>query len=87
MKPNINKIIIFSIVFALWSCGDKKNPSDETKVESEQIMDDRIQVTQRQFKQSKMALGSLEEKSFPTVIIVNGMIENLARTDGCNTTK
>jgi cobalt-zinc-cadmium efflux system membrane fusion protein len=39
------------------------------------MMDDRIQVTQAQFEQGKMTLGTLEEKPFPKIISVNGMID------------
>jgi cobalt-zinc-cadmium efflux system membrane fusion protein len=75
MKLNIYKIVTLSLVFALFSCGEKNSQSTESKTENKEIMDDRIQVTQAQFEQTKMTLGSLEEKPFPTVITVNGMID------------
>lgn len=75
MKLNIYKIVTLSLVFALFSCGEKNSQSTESKTENKEIMDDRIQVTQAQFEQTKMTLGNLEEKPFPTVITVNGMID------------
>lgn len=72
MKRNLYKIVPLSLVFTLFSCSEKNNQSD--KVESEEIMDG-IQVTQAQFEQSKMELGSLEEKPFPVAVNVNGMID------------
>ncbi|WP_024771515.1 efflux RND transporter periplasmic adaptor subunit [Aquimarina macrocephali] len=72
MKRNLYKIVPLSLVFTLFSCSEKNNQSD--KDESEEIMDG-IQVTQAQFEQSKMELGSLEEKPFPVAVNVNGMID------------
>lgn len=75
MKRNIYKIATLSFVFTLFSCGEKNSQSTESKTESKEIMDDHIQVTQTQFQQAKMTLGSLEEKPFPTVVTVNGIID------------
>lgn len=74
-NTNIYNTVILSLVFTLFSCGEKSKSLTETESESKDMMDDRIQVTQAQFEQSKMTLGSLEEKSFPTIISVNGMID------------
>lgn len=69
-----NLYIIALLGFILVSCGEKT--TDQTGPSSQtEAMDDRIQVTQVQFDQSKMSLGGLEEKSFPTVVTVNGMID------------
>ncbi len=65
-------IFIISIILSLWTCGKKNDQSKETVTET---IDNRIQVTEAQFEQSNMTLGSLEEKLFPTVINVNGMID------------
>ncbi len=75
MQRKLYKIILFSLVFSLWSCGDKKAENSEIESDKKEAMDNRIQVTQAQFEQSKMTLGSLEEKQFPTVVTVNGMID------------
>ncbi|TVZ24062.1 cobalt-zinc-cadmium efflux system membrane fusion protein [Dokdonia sp. Hel_I_63] len=69
-----NLYIIAFLGFILVSCGEKTTDQIESSSQTE-AMDDRIQVTQAQFDQSKMSLGGLEEKSFPTVVIVNGMID------------
>ncbi|PKV53174.1 cobalt-zinc-cadmium efflux system membrane fusion protein [Aquimarina sp. MAR_2010_214] len=73
MKRNIYKIVILIFVFILCSCSEKNK--QQIEIENRTMMDDRIQITQAQFEQSKMALGSLEEKEFPTVVNVNGMID------------
>ncbi len=70
MQHIIYRIIILSTIFVVWSCGNKEN-----KTPQEIATDDRIQISQAQFEQSKMTLGSFEEKSFPTSISVNGMID------------
>ena len=69
-----NLYIIAFLGFILVSCGEKTTDQIESSSQTE-AMDDRIQVTQAQFDQSKMSLGELEEKSFPTVVTVNGMID------------
>ncbi|WP_396590960.1 efflux RND transporter periplasmic adaptor subunit [Allomuricauda sp. R78024] len=75
MKRNLYKTVTLCLVFALFSCGEKNRRSAEVETESKKAMDGRIQVTQAQFEQSKMALGNLEEKAFPSVVSVNGMID------------
>ena len=69
-----NLYIIALLGFILVSCGEKTTDQIEPSSQAEAI-DDRIQVTQAQFDQSKMSLGEFEEKSFPTVVTVNGMID------------
>ncbi|WP_339850118.1 efflux RND transporter periplasmic adaptor subunit [uncultured Dokdonia sp.] len=69
-----NLYIIALLSFVLVSCGEKTTDKTEPSSQTE-AMDDRIQVTQAQFDQSKMSLGGLKEKSFPTVVTVNGMID------------
>ncbi len=70
MQHIIYRIIILSTIFVVWGCENKEN-----KTLKEIATDDRIQISQAQFEQSKMTLGSFEEKSFPTSISVNGMID------------
>jgi cobalt-zinc-cadmium efflux system membrane fusion protein len=69
------KIITVILVFTLYSCVEKKEQPDQRETSSTSVMDNRIKITQAQFKQSKMLLGNLEQKSFPTVVNVNGMID------------
>lgn len=75
MHLHTYKIALFSLVFILFSCSDKA----KNKVESsgEEIIENQnqITVTQEQFDYLQMTLGSMEEKSFPLKINVNGMID------------
>ncbi len=75
MKQNLYKIVTLSIVFTLFGCGKKNSQSTEVKNQSKEIVDDLISVTQAQFNHSNMSLGSIEEKPFPSVVTVNGMID------------
>lgn len=75
MIPTLYKILALSFVFVLWNCGKKTNDSNALETEKTVLHDDRIKVTKAQFEQAKMTLGSLEEKEFPTLISVNGMID------------
>ncbi|WP_147676613.1 efflux RND transporter periplasmic adaptor subunit [Algibacter pacificus] len=75
MKRNIYIIVVFSLLFTFFSCGEKKNQTTESQNENNTIQDSRIQVTQAQFDHSKMTLGGLEDKQFPNTISVNGMID------------
>ncbi len=74
MKPNIYKILLISVVFALMSCEEKKTPT-EAMVQDKELIEEQITVTQSQFDQSNMVLGSFEEKSFPKIVRANGMID------------
>jgi cobalt-zinc-cadmium efflux system membrane fusion protein len=75
MIHNLYKIVILSLSFLLWNCGDKNKPTTDTESVKKEMMDGRIHITQAQFEKSNMILGSLEEKSFPKIITVNGMID------------
>jgi cobalt-zinc-cadmium efflux system membrane fusion protein len=75
MKRHIYNILTFSLTIALYSCGEQSNPIHLAEGESTVAMDNRIQITQAQFEQSNMILGALEEKSFPNIVSVNGMID------------
>lgn len=75
MQSIIYKITVFSILLTLSSCRDSENQSTKVEIEDENLMDNRIQVTQAQFEQSKMTLGGIEEKVFPDIVNVNGMID------------
>lgn len=67
------KIILLSLLFSLYNCGNKESQTTEQEVQ--EATTDVIQITQAQFEQNKMTLGTLEEKQFPTIINVNGMID------------
>lgn len=76
MRPNPYTIMLFSILFALVSCGEKKDtnspkPSQQNSEKVEQY----ISLSQDQFLQGKMKLESLEEKTFPSIVSTNGMID------------
>ncbi len=75
MKRNLYKIVALSLFIALYSCGDKTLQSDSLEDKNTEEMDNTIRVSQAQFEQSKMTLGKLEEKPFPTIVTVNGMID------------
>jgi cobalt-zinc-cadmium efflux system membrane fusion protein len=75
MKRHIYNIITLSLTLALYSCGEQSNTSDQIEAESTAAMDNRIQVTQAQLEHSNMILGTLEEKSFPSIVSVNGIID------------
>ena len=71
MKRDLYKSLLFSLALVLFgSCGDTKKAATENKTS-----DPLIQVTQAQFKQGKMLLGSFEEKAFPKTIAANGTID------------
>jgi cobalt-zinc-cadmium efflux system membrane fusion protein len=75
MKRNIYKIVSFCLVLALYSCGEPANETSVVEVANTAANDNLIEITQAQFDQKKMVLGSLEEKSFPIVVSANGMID------------
>lgn len=75
MQSIIYKITVFGILLTLWSCRDSQNQSTTLEIQDKNLMDDHIRVTQAQFEQSKMILGSFEEKVFPNIVNVNGMID------------
>lgn len=70
MKKRIIALLVLLIV--CYSCGEKK--SAETTTETE-YTEGSITLSEAQFTNSGMTLGSLEEKSFPVTIAVNGMID------------
>lgn len=73
MKLKTLKIISFFLIISLWGCNEKVN--ETSSFENKEINDERIILTQAQYDQSKMTIGSMENKSFPKVINVNGMID------------
>ncbi len=75
MQRIIFNIVILSVALTQFSCKDKQAKSEQTKIEKEEKVDDRIFVSKVQFKHSKMALGSIEEKPFPVTVRTSGMID------------
>ena len=72
MKRNIFRILMASLVFILFNCKQKTDAFVEIGNNTE--IDDRIRILESQFKQASLTLGSLEEKSFPTVVTATGEI-------------
>lgn len=75
MKNILYKTVLLSLIFTLFSCGEKSSQSTENESDDRATENEHIQVTQAQFQQSNMSLAQLEEKSFPTLVNVNGMID------------
>ncbi|WP_271855930.1 efflux RND transporter periplasmic adaptor subunit [Patiriisocius marinus] len=75
MKRNIYKIVTLTVIVLLWSCGETNNKIDTNDTDNLTVDDGLIKVTQTQFEQNEMKLGKLEEKAFPKIISVNGMID------------
>lgn len=74
MQRILYKIIILSVMLALYSCGDKASKTETAGAKNE-TADDRIFVSKAQFERSKMTLGIIEEKSFPVTVKTSGMID------------
>ncbi len=64
-------ILILSLFFASCGNGTKENVETQTDLAA----DDYIKVTQAQFDQIGMALGTLQEKEFPVMVRATGMID------------
>ena len=75
MYRNIYNIALLSFIFALTSCGEKSSKTTETETNKKEATDDRIQVTQAQFENSKMSLAGLADKPFLTLVSATGMID------------
>ncbi len=74
MKCILYKITLLSIVISLLNCTSKEKTTVE-ETTSNTNATNLIEVTKAQFKNSNMTLGKLEEKSFPTIVSVNGMVD------------
>lgn len=74
MQKDICKITILIIATSIWSCGDTEKQSANNDAVAAQV-DERIQVTQEQFEQSRMELGVIQKRAFPTVVHTTGMID------------
>ena len=74
MQRILYKIIILSVMLAIYSCGDNDARKELAEIQNETI-DDRIFVSKAQFERSEMTLGIIEEKSFPVTVKTSGMID------------
>ena len=68
-------IILLSLTILITSCGDKTTDSQNAETAQETETSDFITITQAQFDQSDMKLGSLEDKEFPVVVSCTGTID------------
>jgi cobalt-zinc-cadmium efflux system membrane fusion protein len=75
MISNIYKVLTLILVVSALSCGEKTDTSNASETQNEDVKDERIQITQAQFEQSKMTLGGFSDQSFPIVVNASGMID------------
>ena len=73
MKNSIKILAQISLLVLLISCGTKENKSDSKEETHERLAD--VTVTQAQFKNEGMTLGSIKESSFPDWVEASGMID------------
>lgn len=73
MKNFIYKLLFLIISLTALSCGTDNKKAEETQPENNS--DNLIKITQAQFDQNSMAVGTMEEKEFPIVVKVTGMID------------
>ena len=66
-------ILLLTQAVLLNSCGDSTNA--KTSSITTEASEGSITLTKEQFNTSGMALGSLEQKSFPVIVQTNGMID------------
>ncbi|KAA2217291.1 efflux RND transporter periplasmic adaptor subunit [Maribacter flavus] len=72
MKSYIYYFLTLVLLAGVTGCGEKSS-TNETSVETE--ISSFIEVTQAQYDQLGMEMGSITEKSFPVRVSVNGMID------------
>lgn len=75
MKHFIYKASFLVLLTYFTSCNNSEKKTSEASEATTQMSDNLIKLTQEQFENSKMELGSLEEKSFPMIVETNGMID------------
>lgn len=68
----MKKIIIVSSLALLVACGSKKNQEKTATITPNE---NSVTLTKGQMESAKIGLGSLEEKSISTILIVNGKID------------
>lgn len=72
MKSFIYYFLSFALLLGISSCGEGKNSAENT---ADPEINSFIEVTQTQYDQLAMEMGTIEEKSFPVRVSVNGMID------------
>ena len=72
MKSYIYYFLTLVLLAGVTGCGEKSS-TNETSAETE--ISSFIEVTQAQYDQLGMEMGTIEEKSFPVRVSVNGMID------------
>lgn len=72
MKSFIYNILSFSLIVGVFSCGEEKTSIENT---GENTTLSYVEVTQEQFDQLDMETGSIQERTFPISVSVNGMID------------
>lgn len=75
MKHFIYKASFLVLLTYFTSCNNSEKKASEASIVTTQMSNNLIKLTQEQFENSKMELGSLEEKSFPVIVETNGMID------------
>ncbi|MCJ7465672.1 MAG: efflux transporter periplasmic adaptor subunit, partial [Maribacter sp.] len=70
----IGNIFLSMIFVAVSSCGNGNN-ANQNDPDASTADDARIIVTQAQFDQNAMQMGSLQEITFPLTVHANGMID------------
>lgn len=75
MKRKIHILACINLLLILVSCIEQTNQKVNKDFVNESILDNLIQVSRAQFNQSKMQLGSFQQKQFPAIVKVNGMID------------
>ncbi|MFH6602828.1 efflux RND transporter periplasmic adaptor subunit [Maribacter algicola] len=75
MKKYNNIPLVLLLAIMLTSCGEVEKKNAQILSENSAESFDGIQLTREQFEKNGMALGTLEEKSFPVSIRTNGMID------------
>jgi len=73
MKDILYSTFILMAFLTLVSCGNGITENTETQTDG--VADDRIKVTQAQFDQIGMAMGTFQEKEFPIIVKATGMID------------
>ncbi len=75
MKKILYTILLIATLLSVSNCGNSEKKSAEAMETELATSPGLIQITKGQFENSRMALGSLEEKQFPITVQANGMID------------
>lgn len=72
MKNWIYGTFLLVASLSVLGCGNEKKEGNGA---TETVVDDRIKVSRAQFEENNMALGTLQEMEFPTLVKTSGMID------------